>query len=311
MLQNSQQTTPVTGAKQKNIASCDFRSAARISNEDARVLTALHESFARTLAAALDGFVEKGLAVKLGALDQLRFEEHIAEMPPLFCTVPFSMRSTQVNMIMECDIDLALPLVDLLLGGTGSPFGNLRDLSEIEEEIMLHVFLLIVRQAEASWHMPHGSLHAGKRVRPAMLDQYCAPNEKVTCLTFVVQMGETEGTLRLVLPSAFLDILLQHARLNKPQKKASVRYFPKQSIRDRMLDCDVEVAVELSSLKIAVKDLLALLPGSVLKLRASVQTPGLLTAGGHGIFEATPVRNGPRKAAQLGRRVASANLEGV
>ena len=37
----------------------------------------------------------------------------------------------------------------------------------------------------------------------------------------------------------------------------------------------------------------------------------MLVAGGHGIFEATPVRNGARKAAQVGRRIAPVNLEEV
>jgi len=41
----------------------------------------------------------------------------------------------------------------------------------------------------------------------------------------------------------------------------------------------------------------------VLKLRAPVRTPGMLTVGGREIFEAVPVRNGTQKAAQVGRRV--------
>jgi flagellar motor switch protein FliM len=72
----------------------------------------------------------------------------------------------------------------------------------------------------------------------------------------------------------------------------------------------VQVAAELQGMRVAVKDLLALQPGSVLKLRAPVRTPGMLTAGGQGIFEATPVRNGSQKAAQLGRRI-STNWERV
>jgi flagellar motor switch protein FliM len=56
-------------------------------------------------------------------------------------------------------------------------------------------------------------------------------------------------------------------------------------------------------MKVAVRDLIALQPGSVLKLRAPVRTPGVLTAEGMEIFEAMPVRNGSQKAAQLMRRV--------
>jgi len=40
-----------------------------------------------------------------------------------------------------------------------------------------------------------------------------------------------------------------------------------------------------------------------------VRTPGMLTAGGLGFFEAMPVRNGSQKAAQLGRRTTPLNWE--
>lgn len=300
-----------TAGKQRNVISCNFRSAGRLSNEDARSLTSIHESFARNLAIALDGFLGTGLDVKLSALDQLRIKEHIASIPPLSYIVPFSMRPAPGTMIVECDVNLVFPIVDLLLGGPGGPISGPRELSEIEEEIMQDVLSLIVRQAEIAWHMPSGTLVVNKRVKPSMLHQYCGTNEKVTCVAFTVELSGLVGSFQLVFPSAFLSALMQQIKADQPQKRSTLRYLPRQSIRERILDCDVEVAAEVPGLKVAVKDLLALLPGSILKLRAPVRAPGMLTAGGHGIFEATPVRNGSQKAAQLGRRIASTNLERV
>src|SRR5581483_318990 len=115
---------------------------------------------------------------------------------------------------------------------------------------------------------------------------------------------------QLVLPTAFIGVLLQQIKKDEPQKKGSVKYFPRPSIRERILDCDIEVAAELPGLRVAVRDLIALQPGSVLKLRAPVRQPGMLTAGGQGIFEAVPVRNGTQKAAQLGRRATTTIWEG-
>jgi len=48
--------TPKVGTQkqQQVVHSCNFRSAGRLSNEDARTLTALHETFAFHLAGALD-----------------------------------------------------------------------------------------------------------------------------------------------------------------------------------------------------------------------------------------------------------------
>jgi flagellar motor switch protein FliM len=308
--------TPATRAKTRNasseqpvITSCNFRSAGRLSNENARSMAAIHDTFAHQLASALDSYLGIGVEVKLGGLDQLAIKDHIAAIPPLTYIVPLTSNTAPGTMIVECDINLVFPMVDLLLGGTGGTTEGHRELSEIEEEIMQDVILLIVRQAESAWRIPNLSLTGSRRVKASVLHQYCPPNEKVTCVKFQLNLAETSGTLQLVFPTAFLNLLIQQFKMDQPQRSRGVRYFPRPSIRERILECDVEVAAELQSVRVAVRDLLALQPGSILKLRAPVRTPGMLTAGGQGIFEATPVRNGSQKAAQLGRRISSANWE--
>ena len=307
----TQQATRNTANKQRTVYNCNFRSAGRLSNENARALTSIHETFGRHLATALDAYLGTGLEIKLSSLDQLAIKDHIAATPPLTYIVPFSTSTQTSTMIVECDIDLVFPIVDLLLGGMGGPGGDARELSEIEEEIMHDVVVLIMRQAECSWHMPAMSMTANRRIKSTMLQQFCPPNEKVTCVKFEVDISGTLGTFQLVFPMSFLNFLIQQIKLDQPQKTGSVRYFPRAPIRERILDCDVDVAAELPGLKVAVRDLVALQPGSVLKLRAPVRTPGMLTAGGYGFIEAMPVRNGMQKAAQLGRRVSPANWERI
>jgi flagellar motor switch protein FliM len=99
--------------------------------------------------------------------------------------------------------------------------------------------------------------------------------------------------------------LLKRIKEGQPQKNAKVRSFPMPPLGERILDCEFDVVVELPELKVAVRDLVALQPGSVLKLRAPIQTPGMLTAGGRGLYEAVPVRSGAQRAAQLGYRIDS------
>jgi flagellar motor switch protein FliM len=311
MTVSSQQKTQKADAGQRAISSCNFRSAGRLSNENARSLTAIHETFARVLASTLDAYLGTNVEVKLSSLEQLPVKDHIAGIAPLSYIVPCLGNALPGTVIVECDINLVFPVVDLLLGGAGGPAEGSRELSEIEEEIMQDVILLLVRQAESAWRMPNLSLIAGRRVKSSVLHQYWPPNEKVTCVKFEIDVSGTTGAFRLVFPTAFLNVLIQQATQDQPQKKSSVRFFPRPSIRERILDCDVEVASELQGMRVAVRDLLALQPGSVLKLRAPVRTPGMLTAGGQGIFEATPVRTGSQKAAQLGRRISSINWERV
>jgi flagellar motor switch protein FliM len=310
--QEKEAAAPVTQTrveKQRTVVNCNFRSAGRLSNENARSLTAAHETFARHLSSALDAFLATGLEVKLTGLEQLPVKDHIAAIPPLSYMVPFSLLNTPGTMVLECDIDLVFATIEILLGGTGGQSGSNRELSEIEEEIMHDVTLLMARQAENAWHMPDESLAVGKRIKSSVLHQYCPANEKVTLVKFAVELAGVTGSFQFVFPTTFLNLLIQQIKVEEPEKPGGLRFFPRASIRERILDCDIDLAAELVGLRVSVRDLISLEPGSVLKLRAPVRTPGMLTAGGLGFFEAMPVRNGSQKAAQLGRRTTPLNWE--
>jgi flagellar motor switch protein FliM len=194
-------------------------------------------------------------------------------------------------------------MIELLLGGTGTSLLDARELSEIEEEIMQDVTALIARQAESAWRMPSMSLVPSRRIKSSLLHQYCPPNEKLTSVKFEIEIAGITGSLQLVFPSSFVTVLIKQFKLDHSQRKGGLRYFPTSNIRERILDCDFVVTAGVPSMKVAVRDLVALQPGCVLKLRAPVRTPGMLTVEGMEIFEAAPVRNGSQKAAQLGRRV--------
>jgi flagellar motor switch protein FliM len=303
---SKQPTSTKTPAKARTVHACNFRSAGRISNEDARSLTSMHETFALQLGSALDAYIGTGLEVKLETLDQLPVREHIADIPPLSYIVPLSSNA----VIVEFDIELAFPIIELLMGGPGNATGEARELSEIEEEIMQDVISVLVHQAEAVWRIPGLSLAPGARMKHALMYQCFAPNEKVIVLKFGVEISGVLGSFKLVLSADFLNALITQIKQDLPQKKTRVRILPLPPIRERILDCDFEVSSELPGLKVAVRDLIALQAGSVLKLRAPIRTPGMLTAGGRPMFEAVPVRNGSQRAAQLGRRAQSTDWKG-
>jgi len=291
--------------KPRNVYNCNFRSAGRLSNEDARALTRIHEGFAQQVSSALDAYLGTSFEVKLDALDQLSIKDHIDSLPAHCYVVPFCSNS----MFVEFDNELAFPIIDLLLGGSGDSRDPDRDLSEIEEEIMQDIVLLIWRQAAIAWRMPDLSLSAGPRIKAADMHQAFAMNEKATVFRFVVQLGSATGAFRLVLSAESVNTLLKQIRLDQPQRKSRVWSFPMPPLRERILDCDVEITAELPGLKVPVRDLIALQPGSVLKLHAPIRNPGMLTAGGHELFEAAPVRIGSQRAAQLGQWVRPLDRE--
>jgi flagellar motor switch protein FliM len=264
----------------------------------------MHELFARHLSIALNTYLGADLTVRLVSLDQLPIKDHIANIAPASYLAPFSVTTIPSALIVEFDIDLASPIIDLLLGGKATPANDKRELSELEEEIMQDLAAMVARQAESVWRLPEKSLAVKNRIEPAALTQYCPVHEKVTLVQFEVDLAGMTGSFRLAFPPSLLNVLIKTLKADQPmEKRGGLRYFPTASLRERILDCDVTVAADLRSMKVSVRDLIALQPGCVLKLRAPVKNPGTLTIGGYEIFEAAPVRNGSQKAAQLGRKV--------
>jgi flagellar motor switch protein FliM len=286
-----------SGAKERSIHNCNFRAAGRLSNEDARAVNALHEKVASHIAASFEALFGASLAVKFAELNQTSVHEHVAAVPT-FCFVV----QCSSGLTVEIDLDLVFPIIELLMGGAGNAGNADRDLSEIEEEVMRDIVALIVQQAEAVWAIPGLSIAPGSQIKPAAMLQTFRPTEKLTTLRFEADLANARGAFSLVLSNSLLDLLTKQIETDRSQKKSRMFSFPALPLRERILDCEMEVSTELPALRVSVKDLVMLAPGSVLKLRSPVQTPAALTIGGRSLFQAVPVRSGQHRAAQLGHR---------
>jgi len=284
--------------KARTVSRCNFRLAGRLSNEDSRAITAVHETLATHIAASLDAYLGTTFDVRFDAINQQSVKDHIAEVPSLtyivLCSSPLVM--------VEFDLSLVFPMIELLMGGEGEATGAERGLSEIEEEMMLDIVSLVMHEAEAVWSIPGLAIEPGSRIRPSMMLQLLRPTEKLTALRFEGKISNASGWFSLVLSTSLLDLVVKQLKEDQVQKKSRMFNFPSPPLRERILDCEMEVAAELPELKVSVKDLVSLEPGLVLKLRAPIRTPAMLTIGGRGLFEAVPVRSGAQRAAQLGRR---------
>jgi flagellar motor switch protein FliM len=286
----------------RTIHSCNFRYAGRLSNENARALTALHEKFALNVTNSLEVYLGTSIRLKMLSLEQLTLQAYIGGIAPNTYLLPCALNVMESNFLIEMDIRLIFPIIDLLLGGAGTTASDEpRDLTEIDEEIMEIITTLIVKEVDRSWRALNLSLTPGHCIKPAQITQIYPANEKLVLLMFEMTVGATTGSFKIVLPTSFVGFLLRHMKAAQ-SKKISIRHLPNPSLRERILDCEFNVAVDITQMRVLVKDLIDLKPGMILKMKAPVKNPGRLTVEGVDIFEALPVRNGTLKAAQLSCR---------
>lgn len=292
-----------SAARQRNIQSCNFRYAGRLSNENARALTALHEKFALNVTTALELYLGASLHLKLLSLEQMAISDYMAGADANSYVLPCAMSVMENTILIEIDIALIFPIIDLLLGGAGSSSEEVsRELTELDEEIMQSVTAVIVKQLERSWQTLNVALSAGRCTKPGMIQQIFMMNEKLVLLQFEMTVGETVAPFKIVLPTSFVGFLLRHLKAAQSKKSSSLRQLRGPNLKERILDCEFLVSADVTQMRAMVRDLIDLKPGMILKMKAPVQVPGRLTVEGTEVFEALPVRNGMRKAAQLTAR---------
>jgi flagellar motor switch protein FliM len=303
------QGTPKTTAaaklphRSRTVHSCNFRYAGRLSNENARALTSLHEKLAVNTTNALDVYLGASTRLKLLSLEQMALQDYIGGLAANIYLLPSALNVLESNFLMEVDIRLIFPIIDLLLGGSGTTASDeTRELTEIDEEIMESITNLIVKEVERAWRVLNLSLSPGRAIKPPMISQVFPANEKLVLLLFEMTIGNTTGPFKIVLPTSFVGFLLRHLKAAQSKKTSILRHLRNPSLRERILDCDFKVSADVTNMRVLVKDLVDLKPGEILKMKAPVKSPGRLTVEGVEIFEALPVRIGKLKAAQLGSR---------
>jgi flagellar motor switch protein FliM len=156
-----------------------------------------------------------------------------------------------------------------------------------------------VQQIERSWRSLDLSLTPGHCIRPSTLTQIFPANEKIVLFNFEMRIADIAGPIKIALPTSFVGYLLRHLKALQSKKSTNLHLFPRPSLRERILGCIFLTSVDVTNMRVLVKDLIALHPGAILKMKALVSRPGHLTVESVNIFEAAPVRVGSQKAAQL------------
>lgn len=288
------------GKPEPMILPCNFRSAGRLSNDSIRHLRTMHDTFARNLAHSLDLFLGSPLGVKLAGVEHISSRELVAALASGGHLVPFTLMPLGGRVLAKFDGSLLFPLLDVLLGGSGDPMEQTRELTDIDEELIRSVTELIGVQLERAWKSCSVSVMPAGSLKPAMANQIFAAEERVIALNFELTLGETTAGMHLMLPMGFCNALLRSS-MPEAARRMTSDAAGTQRLRERLLDCRMVLSAELQGGHITVGEMLSMRRGTVLNLRAPLQIPVRLGVGACPLFEMTPVRRGDHKTAQLGR----------
>ena len=186
----------------------NFSSAGQISTDQLRAISMLNDLFARNLTHNLAAWLRTRFQVNLVSAEQIQFNEFLLRIPEISYVASVRLEPLGALSVLQLDLGLAPPIIDLLLGGDGKD-GPLRELTDIEESILGSVVEIICRELTIAWQPVGLSFNFERRQMQTQVARIIAVTEKTLCLSFEIRMPHSSGLLNLAFPAVVANTILR------------------------------------------------------------------------------------------------------
>jgi flagellar motor switch protein FliM len=298
--QKGQISTGRKQAAQKNISDFNLRETSQINKDQVRALSTLHESFARNITNSLGAYLRVGFDFTLVSVEQLSFSEILSRLPELTYLCSMRMRPIEAVGLLQMDLAVAFPIMDLVLGGPGTGTVELRDLTEIEEQILESVIRILTRELQSAWApvLPV-DIEFEQRQQSSHAQVMMGPTERCLALSFEIKMPDAHGVLNVTLPAVASNALLRKLIAQTAYSRRGGSAAHVFQIQRLLLEAGFDVELRLPPIPVSVRDLSDLRLGEVLPLYQPVEQPATLYVAEKDMFAVYPVACGYSRGAQI------------
>lgn len=258
------------------ISNYDFRRPNRISKNQVRTLQTVHESFAEVFGYFLVSKLQTVVSITVTSVDQLFYSEFILSVSNPSCLYVFDIQGTDGNGILEVSPQLALTIIERLLGGSADQQPKPRTISAIEQAVIRGVIEHALTDLRNAWRSIAELNFKYERLEmEADFVQVAPSSEIVVVVSFDVNIGVHTYLMNLCFPTFALEEVL--ARLNRQQvttqatKQSPARMRENMEVlRQQISTTYLPILAELGKAAITVKELMELQVGDVIKMKKKV-----------------------------------------
>ena len=275
----------------------NFSRAGQISIDQMRAIGSVNDLFARNLMHTVGAWLRTEFHVALVSAEQMAYGEFVDRVPEKTYVSSLRLEPLGAPALIEVELALASPMVDLLLGGTGISEQD-RPMTDIEELIMGSVMQMLVKELNVAWQPVGLHFTFDKRESPAQVARTMPLGEKTLCVCFEINMPETRGALNLCLPAVVLNTILRKliAKHSRPRRRSIEM---QARVRELMGDAVVGAVLQFPPVRLRAKEVASLAVGTVLRLPIPRHALAELRVGGLPLGRARAVRMGEHRGARL------------
>lgn len=299
--------------RDSDISNYDFRRPNRISKNQVRQIQTVHENFAEIFGYYLVSRLQTLVSISVTAVDQLFYSEFILSVANPSCIYVFDITKTDGTGILEISPQLALTVVERLLGGSADIVRKPRTITPIEQAVMRKIVDHALGDLNTAWRSIAELNFAYQRLETeSEFVQIAPPSEIVVLVSFDVNIGVNQYLMNLCFPTFTLEDVL--ARMNRQQVTPNISQTPQrvreniQVMKHQISQTVLPVVADLGKATITVEDLLALKVGDVLKLNTRIDSEIEVSIGSRRKYAARPGTLDGKKAVKITRQLKEEDL---
>jgi flagellar motor switch protein FliM len=279
----------------------NFSSAGQISTDQLRAISMLNDLFARNLTHNLAAFLRTRFQVNLVSAEQIQFNEFLLRIPEISYVASVRLEPLGALSVLQLDLGLAPPMIDLLLGGEGKD-GPLRELTDIEESLLGRVVEIVCRELTAAWQPVGLSFTFERRQMQTQVARIISVNEKTLCLSFEIRMPHSSGLLNLAFPAVVANTILRRLTTDWSRRRGhagDTRMRMEETAKRIRFGC----SLQLPTVRLAASTLENLEAGDVVRMNVGAEALAELRVGGQTLSLAQAMRRGVHRAARIERTI--------
>ena len=297
-----------------DVSNYDFRRPNRISKNQVRTLQTVHESFAEVFGYFLVSKLQTIVSISVTSVDQLFYSEFILSVSNPSCLYIFDIVETDGSGILEISPQLALSIIERLLGGSAEIQRKPRTITPIEQAVIRGVIEHALYDLSTAWRsIAELTFRYSRLEMEADFVQVAPSSEIVVVISFDVNIGVHSYLLNLCFPTFALEEVL--ARLNRQQVTTSAVVQSAERMKENMVTMKQQIAstylpviAELGKAAISVRELMDLNIGDIIKLKTKVDQEIEVEIAGRRKFAARPGSLDGKKAVRITRELTEEDL---
>ena len=287
------------GAGGPVVQAWDIRQAGQIGRDQMRSISQLHEVFARNLTHSLGAYLRIVFECGLVSAEHLTYREFLQRIPESTYLASCNLSPVGVAAVLQLDLAIVFPIIDLLLGGQGRAGDIKREITEIEEQVLESVVRIICRELQNTWQALSLVFEFGQRQPVSQAQRLMPPEEKNLCLSFEVKISDTRGTMNFAVPAVVSNALLRKISADCSYQRPRSPIEARRQLEAKLLDCPFPVELCASGLPISLQALADMRPGTLLSFPRPAATPASLLVQDIAVATAMPARLNDERAARI------------